>query len=122
MNHFISEEKTEEQYDIENKIIEHMFPNAEFTIALNLEELDDIVTDKSSIIIKNTYNCHCYTNCKKNADYFFINSKNGEQITNKYIINELIKQGLMRDCDHHFLENFEKTTVSDCQFEMFFGS
>lgn len=122
MNHFISDEKTEEQYCKENEIIDQIFPNAEFTIALNLEELDNILTDKSDIVIKNTYNCYCYANSKKDPDYFYINCKNGEQMTQKYIIHELIKQGLNIDCNHCFLEGFDKTPTSECQFELSFGS
>tara|TARA_B110000495_G_C22796776_1_gene465493 strand:- start:283 stop:699 length:417 start_codon:yes stop_codon:yes gene_type:complete len=122
MSDFISDEKTEEQYCREIEIIDQLFPNAEFTIAINIEELDDILSDKSSIVIKNTYTCRCYDNCKKEPDYFHITRKIGEQMTQKYIILELIKQGLKRECDHHFLEGFDKTTTSECQFELSFGS
>ena len=101
-----------------------MFPNAKFEIALDFEELDEVITDLSTIIIKNTYDCYCYCydTCKRNADYFYITTTNGEKMTNKFIIQELLKQGLKLNCDHVFVEGFYKSKYSDCQFEIWIGS
>jgi len=43
-------------------------------------------------------------------------------MTVRYVIEELIKQGLKLDCNHHFLEGFNKTSGSGCQFELCVGS
>lgn len=43
-------------------------------------------------------------------------------MTNKYIIQKLINQGLKMDCNHVFLEGFIKSKDSECQFEIFAGS
>jgi hypothetical protein len=56
-------EKTEEQYERENEEIEKMFPNAKFTIAINIEELDVIFTKQPAIVVKKSY--YCYTGCNK---------------------------------------------------------
>ena len=112
-------EKTEEQYEYEMEQINEMFPHANFSICIDIEDLDEVVTNKSDIMIKNTYTCHCYDNCRKNTEYYHIS---GKHITNRYIINKLIEQGLNLDCDHHFLEGFYQMKNSECQFEMVIGS
>jgi len=112
-------EKTEEQYEREIEEIEEMFPNAKFTIAINIEELDVIFTKQPAIVVKKSYNCYCYTGCNKPSEYFYISGKN---ITTKFIINQLIEQGLELNCNHHFIEGFEKVKNSDCQFEIYAGS
>ena len=35
-----------------------MFPNAKFTIAIDIEELDEVVTEQPEIIIKQEYSCY----------------------------------------------------------------
>ncbi len=122
-------DKTEEEMEIDDDIIhitdytfeidliDKMFPNAKFVIAIDIEELDDIVTDRTNIVIKNTYDCYCYDGVKKIADYFYIS---GERITNKFIINKLIEQGLSLNCNHCFVEGFFKET--SCQFGICTGS
>jgi hypothetical protein len=62
------------------------FPGAKFVVAIGLEELDGVVTNAKSIVIKNTYNC--YENYKKPTDYFVITD---EKMTNKFIISKLIE-------------------------------
>ena len=111
-------EKTEEDYEKDIEEIEKMFPNAKFSVAIEIEELDNIVTDETYIVVKNTYDCYCYKN-KRNTEYFYIS---GKHITNKFIIYKLIKQGLDLDCDHRFLEGFCKSKDSNCQFEIATGS
>ena len=113
-------EKTEEQYEYEFRQIELLFPDAQFTIAIDLEDLDDVITELNTIIIKKNYSCYCHANCKRNTDWFIIN---GEKITNKYVIHELIKQNLVLDCNHCFVEGFHQYPKnSNCQFEICTGS
>jgi len=112
-------EKTDEEIECEIEKMHNMFPNAQFEVAIDIGEIDNLITDKQFIIVKNTYNCYCYDNCKKITDYFNIK---GENITNRYVIEQLIEQGLHLDCNHHFLEGFYKTKDSDNQFEICVGS
>ena len=112
-------EKTDEEIEGEIEQIHNMFTNAQFEVAINIEEMDKLVTDKNYIIVKNTYNCYCYDDFKKNTDYFYIK---GENMTYRYVIEQLIEQGLKLDCNHHYLEGFYKTAGSDCQFEISTGS
>ena len=110
-------DKTEEEMENEFDLIDKMFPGAKFVIAIDIEELDDVVTERTNIVIKNTYDCYCYAGVNKIADYFYIS---GERITNKFIINKLIEQGLSLNCNHCFIEGFDKE--SDCQFGISAGS
>ncbi len=112
-------EKTDEEIENEIEQIHNMFTNAEFEVAINIEEMDKLLTDKNYIIVKNTYSCYCYDNCKKNTDYFYIT---GENMTYRYVIEQLIEKGLKLECNHHYLEGFYKTEGSDCQFEIWVGS
>lgn len=110
-------EKTEEQCQIENEQIERMFPNAKFIIAIDIDELDDIVTDKKFITVAKTYTCYCYDNCNKTPKYFYVT---GDKITNRVILNKLIEYNLYIECNHCFIEGFDK--ISDYQFEISTGS
>jgi Na+-transporting NADH:ubiquinone oxidoreductase subunit NqrF len=114
-----SDEKAVELYEEEFQEIERMFPNAKFVISIGLEELDTVITAQTNIVIKQSYTCYCYEDCKKKPDFFYIC---GENMTNKFIIQELIEQGLEIECNHCFLEGFDKTENSECQFELGTGS
>jgi hypothetical protein len=112
-------EKTDEQYEKEYELIEQMFPDAKFTVAIEFEDLDEVVTNLPAIIVKNAYTCYCYNGHNRPTDFFHIS---GENMTNAFIVEQLIKQGLDLDCNHCFLEGFYKTKNSDCQFEIWTGS
>ena len=112
-------EKTDEECEYDAEQINIMFPNAQFSVAIDIEDMDELITDEPEIIIKMCYNCYCYDNTKKEADYFYIK---GENMTCMYVIEQLIKQGLQLNCNHNFLEGFDKTTDSVCQFELCVGS
>ena len=47
-----SDEKTEEQYEYEFEQIAKMFPNAKFTIAIDIEELEKFVEEHRKLLIK----------------------------------------------------------------------
>lgn len=110
-------ENPDEEYEFEQ--IEKMFPNAPFTIAMDLGYMDERITARDNIIIKNTYSCYCYDHCKKKTDYFYIK---GKVITYQYVIEQLIQQGLKLDCNHCFLEGIYPTKGSEVQFELCIGS
>ena len=95
-------EKTDEEYELEIEQIHNMFPKAKFEIAINIKEMDKLVRDKDFIIIKKTYDCFCYKECTKKTEYYYIR---GDNITYRFVIEQLIEQGLELDCDHHFLRH-----------------
>ena len=109
-------EKTEDEYEKEFELIQEMFPDANFTVSIPIEELDDVVSTEQTIVMKLNYNCHCYSECPKVCDWFNIRCNTDGKITNRTILNELIKQNLKLECDHQFIEGFDKTT--DVQFEI----
>ena len=109
----------EEKY-IENfEKVYQMFPDAKFDIAIDFDDLDNIVTNEKHMVIKHVNDCRCYKKTNIKTRFFFIQ---GDKLTNKFIINELIKQGLTLDCDHRFLEGFHKLPDSDVQYELVIGS
>lgn len=115
-------EKTDEQYNYEQSLINNMFPTMKFSISIDYDDLDEVATERQNIVIKNTYSCYCYDNNPRNTDYFYISSKNTEGITYKFLIEELIKQDLCLECNHCYLEGIMKSKDSECQFELIIGS
>ncbi len=94
------ERTADEQFDYEMNQIEIMFPNAKFTISMPLEDLDKVITDQPHRMIKHTYNCYCYDECPRNAELYYIS---GESLTILFILQKLIAQELVLDCNHHSL-------------------
>ena len=68
-------EKTDEEIECEIEQMNNMFPTAQFEVAINIEEIDKLITDKQFIIVKNTYSCFCYDNCKKIQIIFIYEDK-----------------------------------------------
>lgn len=108
-------------YEADCEAISAMFPDAQFSVAMELDELDELLTNKTSISVKVTYTCYCYDylGYKKLPSIYKIK---GPRMTHKYVIEELIKQGLNLDCNHHFLEGFMPINKSDSKFEIVTGS
>ena len=93
------------------------FPNAQFTVCIETKDLDKIVINKEVLAIKCNFNCPCYTYRKPE---YYICRKKSMDITNRDLINCLIENGYIADCDHIFLEQFCIDTES--QVSPFFGS
>jgi hypothetical protein len=111
--------RTSSEYERECEIINNMFPNASFSICIDLRIIDEVVTDEEQIIVKSTYDCYCYDDYPRNTDYFYIS---GSKITNKYILEELIRQNLELDCNHQFVEGFQLNPNSKCEYILCTGS
>lgn len=112
-------EKTDEQYEAEMKLIDEIFGDAKFNVSIDINELDNLLTEQKHIIIKSDYKCYCYDNQPRQAEYFEIC---GECITIKYVLKELMRQNLTLNCNHCFIEFFEKSIDSEIQYEFFAGS
>jgi Na+-transporting NADH:ubiquinone oxidoreductase subunit NqrF len=117
----LDEDYDEETYLKEQEEIERLYPNAKFTICVSLQDLDDLVTEETNIVVKTSFNCMCYDYCDvvRQSEYYYIS---GDKLTNGYIIQHLIEHGLSLDCNHCFLEGFHKSANSSVQYEMVIGS
>jgi|UniRef100_A0A6C0IXY2 hypothetical protein len=113
------DERIEYEYryepDSDFALITKMFPDAKFQIGIPPYKLDNLITNKTLIIIKQVFNCDCYDMCIQEPKYFVIA---GTCITSEYIIHELIKQGYKIDCKHVFIEGFEQSIDIDYQFNI----
>jgi hypothetical protein len=112
----------DECYNIESDIIDRMFPEAKFIIAIALNNFDDVLsTGKEKLIIKCIHNCYCYDKTKRQPEYFIVNGTECNNIiTVKDCIQSLVDNNYESSCNHIFLEFFEFNT--QYQLEPFFGS
>ena len=118
VDHEFDEEFDEEKYILNQEEINLLYPNANFIISIDLDDIEEILTEQQNIIIKTTFTCGCYNSIRP-AEFYYIS---GEKITYGYVITKLIEQNLTLDCDHCFLEGFHRTNGSLIQFEMVIGS
>ena len=110
------------QYELfleEQRNIDAIFGDTNFTISIPYTELDELLTEKNQVIIKSDYSCYCYDLEPRNSEYFIVC---GDRLTIKYVLLELKKQNLCLECNHRFVEGFEPTKNSDIQFVLCCGS
>jgi len=111
---------SEDEYVKDYKKVLEMFMDAEFNVAIPSNELDDVVSTDKTIIIKHTRSCYCYGDEPLPTQYFTVECENHNELTNKYIIHELIKQNLRMNCNHVYLEGFHN--LHDNVYETMAGS
>lgn len=101
----------EEEFDQ----ISEMFPNAKFIVALRLSELDDVVSEATEINVVFNRNCYCYEGSRwfDTSKTFRIKSKNSCKMTNGYILKRLEKLRFSPNCNHLFVESFDKINDID---------
>ena len=66
----------------DQNLLKELFPDVGFEVSVPLENLDDIVSQYDHIIIKNVFNCYCYTDRPKMTDYIDIKKKEGGMCIN----------------------------------------
>ena len=118
----VVEEYTEEdikKMEEENDVVAAMFPDANFQVCIGLEELDEVVSNKDQVVVKTTHICYCYDSTHRNNGFYIVRNE-GWGITTKMLIEGLIQDGFHPECNHCFLEGFDK--VNDITFSPFFGS
>jgi hypothetical protein len=110
----------EDKYELENKIMEELFPNADFDVCLPINELSEIITNEPEVKLIQTFDCYCYSNSEMSDKTFII--KSDKPMTKRYVINELIKQNFRLECNHRFLELLDISNESNNTIEYFLGS
>ena len=106
----LEDEYDSEELEEEFETLSDMFPNAKFIVALRLSELDDVVSEATEINIVFNRNCYCF-DCSRWANtskIFRIKSKNNCKMTNGYILKRLEKLRFSPNCNHIFVESFDK--------------
>jgi hypothetical protein len=91
-----------------------------FTVAIDNNELDDIVANVNRIIIKISFSCYCYDNDKRITEFYIVENKEANYITNRNVIDCLILNNVKLNCNHQFIEGFLKQ--NDLQYEILLGS
>lgn len=105
-------------YGIEFEYLNRAFPRSKFTICINPNILDDVISNKNIIAIKTEHKCYCY-GMNGPTKFFYVNN-NGNGITNRDVIKQLNKDNYDPDCNHNFLESIDKD--NEAQFSLWFGS
>jgi hypothetical protein len=106
--------------------IEYMdktFADAEFSVCLKIDELDDIVSTEKTIVIKNSQEAWWEPETREMGFNHFFYVIKLDVMSKRNIIFELIKKGLEGDGDHRFLESISPTREgNNTQFELSWGS
>lgn len=115
-------ETAEDDYAFERQMTEmrKTFPKAKFTICIELDQLDEVLSNHDAIVIKITHNCYCYSNNRRKDDLILVHNTTGKAITYKDAIEAIVKYKYDPKCSHVFFEGF--THVGDCLFKTYFGS
>ena len=113
-------EKSVEQYEVERLQIQEIFGETNFVISLDIEELDDILTNDTKLHIEASF-------------FHFINNNDYVETIKHYIMNKpegnitkkdalfYLKQVYFTPLDNHmFIESFDK--VKDNHYSLFLGS
>lgn len=111
--------KTDKQYEADQQYIQEQFGNNKFDISLEPEVLDEVVTDKHVIVLKNSYTCYCWREHNRPTDYFVVH---GVNITNRFLIHELIRNDFNPGCNHIFLEGFHQPNKNSMEYDCCMGS
>ena len=109
--------KQELEVGEEFEYVNSLFPNALFNISLLLSELDEVVSNNSSITIEHSFTCSCYDLCSNNlkqTKYYIVT---GIKLTNGYILDELIKQEITCNCDHCIFDGFKLLSNGHYSFD-----
>jgi hypothetical protein len=65
--------ESDKRFIIERDIIDSMFPDCKFIIAIELNKFDDVISvGKDKLIIKCTHTCYCFDKIKRCAEYFML--------------------------------------------------
>jgi hypothetical protein len=99
--------------------IEDEFPGIKFSIFIPRAQLDNIIADRDILSIKYIFDCHCYQNNPRRTEFYFCKKKT-KGITNRDLINCLVKNNFDPQCNHIFLECFDLNT--EAQVTPWFGS
>ena len=110
------------------RLYEEMFGDRiAFVLCIDLfDMLFRVVSDNDYVVLKETYDCYCYTE-PRTASYFLIrkNQRTGV-VTHCDILEQLSERGYERDidkCAHYFFEGCESTNMeTDNEYEIFWGS
>ena len=107
-------------------VIEYMdktFADAEFSVCLEIDELDDIISNEKIIVIKNSKVDYYDEDAKDFEWKHYFHVIQLDVMSKRNIIFELIKQGVEGDGDHRFLEAIIPTTKGNTtQFDLWWGS
>jgi hypothetical protein len=116
----IIDEKKMIELDKNMAIIESHFPNANVHMDWFAQKLDEVFSERPSIIIKIQQGggCLCFRNekCEKK---FMLVQNDGTGIKNFQVLKAVYDSGFEPRCDHRFLEGFFKDT--ECQFTPQYG-
>ena len=115
----MSFEYHDEKFHYDESIDKSEFQGAMFVVDIDESKLDDILSEKDQVIIKQDFDCYCF-HVKREPRYFHVKGPKGQPLTNRYVIKELIEQKMNLECNHMFLEGFIKKT--ECQLEVMTGA
>lgn len=95
----------------------------DFVLAIDYDELDDVVSDRCEIIIRNEIRVFEDLDNVLTTDYHIIKSKDGGAVTLRDCIEQLIKQKVRTIGSHRFFEGvYKPPNTPPYIYEIMFGS
>lgn len=95
----------------------------DFTLAIEYDELDEVISDRTEIVIRNKIRMFEDLDNLLTTDYHIIKASNHEYITLRDCIKQLIKQKARTTGEHQFFEGiYHPPGTPPYMFEIMFGS
>ena len=113
--------KTEDDYKREIELINAEFPTAKFSIAIDYDKLDEVISLERTIYILNKPVCGCYEgrDKPKKQVYKIISNK---PITYRILFKKLILQNYSLKCNHSFIEDIFAIEGQSNVYDFMLGS
>lgn len=109
-----------DEYDEEHSIANEFIDYIGFSVSINDEDINSLLTDKPYLLLREETKCLVCDNisaCDIKYKYILIQHDN---LTVYNVIKELIKKRYKKKCNHRFLETFYK--INQNEFQIGWGS
>jgi hypothetical protein len=91
----------------------------DMNISIDESELDEVLIEGHILVLKCTFNCYCYDISPRQTEYYILQKEDKSDITYRDAIKCLEDNNFTCNCNHTFLEGFDRITdiqYSPCLF------
>jgi hypothetical protein len=119
-----SETESEQDFELNDlRLYKEFGDDFDFTLSINYDDLEEAVSDRAEIVIRNEIRMFEDLDNILTTDYHIIKSKNGGAVTLRDCIEQLIKQNVRTTGNHIFFEGvYKPPNTPPYIYEIMFGS